>query len=60
VLRHGRWEGTTWCRRRDGTVYREWRSVSAVRDPEERVTHFVALFRELDSHGAHARPAKQA
>jgi PAS domain S-box-containing protein len=60
VLRQGRWEGTTWCRRRDGTVYREWRSVSAVRDPEERVTHFVALFRELDSHGAGVRPAKQA
>jgi len=60
VLRHGRWEGTTWCRRRDGTLYREWRSVSAVRDPEGRVTHFVALFRELDSHGADARPAKLA
>jgi len=52
VLRSGRWDGTTWCRRRDGTVYREWRSVSAVRDADGRVTHFVALFRELDSHGA--------
>ena len=52
VLRSGHWDGTTWCRRRDGTVYREWRSVSAVRDADGRVTHFVALFRELDSHGA--------
>ena len=52
VLRTGHWDGTTWCRRRDGTVYREWRSVSAVRDADERVTHFVALFRELDGHGA--------
>jgi PAS domain S-box-containing protein len=52
VLRTGYWDGTTWCRRRDGTVYREWRSVSAVRDADGRVTHFVALFRELDSHGA--------
>ena len=52
VLRTGHWHGTTWCRRRDGTVYREWRSVSAVRDAEERITHFVTLFRELDSHGA--------
>ena len=32
VLRTGHWDGTTWCRRRDGTLYREWRSVSAVRD----------------------------
>jgi PAS domain S-box-containing protein len=52
VLRSGRWEGTTWCRRRDGTLYREWRSVSAVRDAEERITHYVSLFRELDNHGA--------
>ena len=52
VLRSGHWDGTTWCRRRDGTLYREWRSVSAVRDREERITHYVALFRELDGHGA--------
>jgi PAS domain S-box-containing protein len=52
VLRTGHWDGTTWCRRRDGTLYREWRSVSSVRDRDERITHYVALFRELDSHGA--------
>lgn len=61
VLRGGRWEGTTWCRRRDGTLYREWRSVSAVRDPEGRISHFVALFRELDQPGAQAaQPARLA
>ena len=48
VLRSGHWDGTTWCRRRDGTVYREWRSVSAVRDADGRVTHLVALFREIN------------
>ena len=52
ALRSGHWDATPWCRRRDGTVYREWRSVSAVRDADGRVTHFVALFRELDSHGS--------
>jgi PAS domain S-box-containing protein len=51
VLRDGRWEGATWCRRRDGTVYREWRSVSAVRDADERITHYVTLFRELNGNG---------
>jgi PAS domain S-box-containing protein len=61
VLRDGRWEGATWCRRRDGTVYREWRSVSAVRDADERITHYVTLFRELNGHGGlHERPAKSA
>jgi PAS domain S-box-containing protein len=56
LARSGHWDGTTWCRRRDGTVYREWRSVSAVRDAEERTTHYVTLFRELDSHGTGEGP----
>jgi len=61
VTRSGYWDGTTWCRRRDGTVYREWRSVSAVRDPEGRTSHYVSLFRELDGHGGvQERPVKSA
>ena len=60
VLRSDHWHGSTWCRRRDGTVYREWRSVSAVRDADGRVTHFVAVFREVDGNEADARPAKSS
>jgi len=52
VLRSGHWDGTTWCRRRDGALYREWRSISSVRDGDDRISHYVALFRELDSRGA--------
>ena len=59
MLREGHWYGTSWCRRRDGTVYREWRSVSAVRDAEERITHYVMLFRELDGHGADQAPVER-
>ena len=55
-----RWKGSTWCRRRAGSVYSEWRSVSAVSDAEGRVTHFVSLFRELNGHAADAYPAKSA
>lgn len=64
VLRSGYWTGICWSQRRDGTAYREWRSVSAVRDPEGRVAHFLALIRELDEHGNGAdvseRPRKSA
>jgi PAS domain S-box-containing protein len=63
VLRTCHWDGTSWCRRQDGTLYREWRSVSAVRDADGRVTHFVALFRETDGgadRAARDRPAKSA
>lgn len=57
VEKSGHWSGMTWSRRRDGTLYREWRSVSAVRDADGRLTHFVALFRELDGHHVNARSA---
>lgn len=58
VLTNGYWSGTSWCRRRDGTLYREWRSVSAVRDRDGRTTHYVALFRELDGQGGAANEAR--
>jgi PAS domain S-box-containing protein len=47
VQREGHWSGTTWSRRKNGSVYREWRSVRAVRDPSGMVTHFVHVFYEV-------------
>ncbi len=56
VEREGRWTGTTWSRRKDGSLYREWRNVSAIRGDAGRITYFVSLFFELDSHDAHTAP----
>ncbi len=47
VLRKGYWSGTTWARRRNGAVYREWRSVRAVKGESGAVTHFVTVFYEV-------------
>ena len=47
VNRNGTWNGTVWSRRRDGNLYREQRSVSAVRDDGGRVTHYVTTFFDL-------------
>jgi PAS domain S-box-containing protein len=49
VARDGHWAGSTWSRRKDGSVYREWRTVSAVRDEQERVVYHVAVFFEMDA-----------
>jgi PAS domain S-box-containing protein len=59
VLRAGHWQGSTWCQRRNGSVYREWRSVSAVRDPDGRITHYVALFGEADGLEAGKPPLER-
>ena len=46
VLRDGHWSGSGWAKRKDGAVYKEWRSVRAARDSDGRVTHYVTAFHE--------------
>jgi PAS domain S-box-containing protein len=47
VQREGYWSGTTWARRKNGSVYREWRSTRAVRDDSGKPTHYVTVFYEV-------------
>ena len=54
VQRDGYWSGTTWNRRKNGSVYREWRSVRSVKDPAGVVTHYVHVFYEVGSPRASA------
>ncbi len=49
IERDGHWSGSTWSRRKDGSVYREWRTVSAVRDEHDRVAYHVSVFFETDA-----------
>ncbi|MBM3392054.1 MAG: PAS domain S-box protein [Betaproteobacteria bacterium] len=43
----GHWGGEIWNRRKDGTTYPEWLSISAVRDDSGRTTNYVAVFTDL-------------
>jgi PAS domain S-box-containing protein len=49
VQRKGYWSGTSWSRRKNGAVYREWRSVRAVREEGGAVTHYVMVCHEVQS-----------
>lgn len=51
--RQGSWTGTSWCRRKDGSIYREWRSISAIRDAEGGASHFVSFLADI-SQTTHA------
>ena len=46
LMGEGYWSGTTWAKRKNGSVYREWRSVRTVKDPNGAVTHYVHVFYE--------------
>ncbi len=47
LLRRGRWQGEVWNQRKNGEAYPVWLSIVAVRDPQERVTHYVATFSDI-------------
>jgi PAS domain S-box-containing protein len=49
VQRKGYWSGTSWSRRKNGAVYREWRSVRAVREEGGAITHYVMVCHEVQS-----------
>lgn len=43
----GHWQGELWNRRKNGEVYPEWLTISAVEDEQGRVTHYVSVFSDI-------------
>ncbi|MFA6053431.1 MAG: PAS domain S-box protein, partial [Methylobacter sp.] len=43
----GHWQGEIWNRRKDGEVYPEWLSITAVTDEDGQVTNYVASFSDI-------------
>ena len=43
----GQWHGEMWNRRKDGSVYPEWLSISVLRDANGAVTNYVALATDI-------------
>ena len=44
---HGQWRGEVWNRRKDGEIYPEWLTISAVRDDGGHTSHYVAVFTDI-------------
>ena len=47
LAQEGHWEGEAWGRRKDGSTYPQWLSVSRVRDGNGTTTHSITLFRDI-------------
>jgi len=55
----GSWEGEIWNKRKNGEIYPEWLSASAVKNDSGTVTHYVGAFRDV-SEGKAAEQRIQA
>ncbi|NBA97711.1 EAL domain-containing protein [Pseudomonas sp. R5(2019)] len=45
----GHWQGEIFNRRKNGELYPSWLTISAVRNSERVITHFVAVFADISS-----------
>lgn len=43
----GHWQGEILDRRKDGSLYSKWLSISRVRDAQGKVTHYVGIFNDI-------------
>jgi diguanylate cyclase (GGDEF)-like protein/PAS domain S-box-containing protein len=44
---HGFWKGEVWDRRKDGTIYPKWLSISVVRNQQHEVANYIAIFSDI-------------
>ena len=52
LIETGRWQGEIWNRRKNGEIYPEWLSISAVRTPQGQITHYVAAIDDITERKA--------
>ncbi|MFB4392380.1 MULTISPECIES: bifunctional diguanylate cyclase/phosphodiesterase [unclassified Pseudomonas] len=45
----GHWQGEIYNKRKNGELYPGWLTISAVRNSEHEITHFVAVFADISS-----------
>lgn len=45
----GKWQGEIWNKRKDGTVYPEWLSISALKDETGKVVRYVGIFTDISA-----------
>ena len=49
VAEHGRWEGEIWNRRKNGELYPEWLTISAITGAQGQAEQYLGLFTETSS-----------
>ena len=49
LLNTGKWSGEVWDRRKDGSIYPKLMTITAVHDDNQRVTHYVAVSRDISN-----------
>ncbi len=49
LAKTGKWQGEIWNRRKTGEMFAEWLNIAAVRDEQDQLTNYVAVFSDITS-----------
>lgn len=52
IAEKGYWQGEIWNRRKNGEIYPEWLTASAVKDGQGKVTHYIGVFSDISEQRA--------
>ncbi|WP_066313551.1 MFS transporter [Bacillus sp. FJAT-29814] len=50
LLTNGIWEGYIWNKRKNQELYREWLTITAIKDDSGETKHYVGMFKEETGH----------
>ncbi|HSR36448.1 MAG TPA: EAL domain-containing protein, partial [Desulfurivibrionaceae bacterium] len=53
LTQEGKWQGEIWNRRKNGEVYPQWLTITAIRDAKRRLSHYVAVFHDMTAIKVH-------
>jgi len=48
INNEGVWKGEIWNRRKNGEIYPEWMSITAVKNSENEVLHYIGVFSDIN------------
>lgn len=47
LLQQGRWQGEIWNKRKNGDLYPQWLAITAIRDEQQKISQFAAIFSDI-------------
>ncbi len=47
IINNGFWRGEIWNKRKDGELFVEWLTISSIKDKDENITNYVAVFSDI-------------
>jgi len=59
LLAEGRWQGELWNKRKDGSIYAEWLSITSIKDQHNNTTHYIAIATDISEQKAQEKKINQ-